>query len=399
MAFSASPSLNMKLAPSDIYYSQDSISNTFGKKTKHAGKRIGEVLDDILEGRCSINDIDTINIVIRDEGIYRYISADNRRLWIFKKLEELDEYTEIPVKIVNSISAEKCNFGATIKVRGNPGGSKWRTWEKEMTRLHIRLFDANSLLPSEMSYSENKIKCRMSELQRDITNICEGQFSFTDIKMKVYLYGKKYCALDNEMLWKLRVAEKFQKCSEIRIEVVEIPKRKHIYYSGELYIESENSLFLGQFWKNIKKLPTLRKERVNAFEILPTMAVISDHYHGQSIVKALVESKKNREEEGLPVVKRGREFFTLDNRKLWIHQKISKIEEQRSEIAVNVKMEMDSNMLRYFTRNYRPHIRTILVIQRKKSYSDLEEAFLDFLQLTMTMMHDNQQNVWFIGFT
>lgn len=381
--FSASPPLSMMLAPSDIYYSQDSISHTFGKKTKHAGKRIGEVLDDILEGKCSINDIDTINIVIRDEGIYRYISADNRRLWIFKKLEELGECTEIPVNIVYSISAEKCNFGATIKVRGNPGGSKWKTWEKEMTcpHLHVRLFDDNSLLPSKMSYSEKKIQCRMSELQRDITNICEGQFSFTDIRMKVYLYGKKYCALDNEMLWKLRVAEKFQKCSEIRIEVVEIPKRKHIYYSGELYIESEDSRFLDQFCKNIKKLPTLRKERVNAFEILPTTAEISDHYHKQSILTALVESRKNREEEGLPVVKRGREFFTLDNRKLWIYQKISKIEEQRSEIAVNVKMEMDSNMLRYFTPNYRPHFSTIRRIKRKESYSDLEEAFLDFLQL------------------
>lgn len=372
----------MKLAPSDIFYSQDSISNTFGEKTEHAGKRIGEVLDDILEGKCSIDDIDTINIVIRDEGIYRYISADNRRLWIFKKLEELGECTEIPVNRVYSISAQKCNFGATIKVRGNPGGSKWKTWEKETTCLRLRLFDdVNSLLPSKMSYSEEKIQCRMSELQRDITNICKGQFSFTDIKMKVYLYGKKYCALDNEMLWKLRVAEKFQKCSEIRIEVVEIPMPRHIYYSGELYIESKNSFFLAQFCENIKNLPTLRKERINAFEILPRAPVISDHYHGKSIVMALVESKKNREEEDLPVVKRGREFFTLDNRKLWIYQKISKIEEQRSEIAVNVKMEMDSNMLRYFTPNYRPHMFTIQRIQRKKSYSDLEEAFLDFLQL------------------
>lgn len=43
----------MMLAPSDIYYSQDSISNMFGESTNHAYKLIGEVLDDILEGRVA----------------------------------------------------------------------------------------------------------------------------------------------------------------------------------------------------------------------------------------------------------------------------------------------------------------------------------------------------------
>lgn len=371
----------MKLAPSDIYYSQDSISNRFGKSSKYANQLIGEVLDAILEGTISIDTIDTINIIVCD-GDYRYISADNRRLWIFKRLEEIGECTEIPVKRVDSISPQKCNFGATIKVRGNPGGIKWKTWMKKTTclpKMDLHLFDdVKSLLPSKMSYSEREIECRKSELQKDITNICNGQFSFKDIEMKVYRYGKKYCALDNEMLWKLRVAEKFQKCSEIKIKVVGIPTPRHIYYSSEINIDSENCTFLAQFRQNIEKLPILKTEHVNVFKILPTAFRISDQYREQSLVQALVKLRENPED--LPVMKRGREFFTLDNRKLWIYQKISKIERQRSEIPVNIKIEMDSNMLRYFTSNWKPFWSTLQGIQRLTRFSDLEETFLDFLQ-------------------
>lgn len=373
----------MKLAPSDIYYSQDSISNTFGESTKHADKLIGEVLDDILKGKCSIDDIDIINIVIRDDD-YRYISADNRRLWIFKKLEELGECTEIPVKVVDFISPKKCNFGATIKVRGDPGGRLWKTWEKRTplsTRPASLLDHVTSLLPSKMSYSKKGIECDFSKLQRDITKILKDQISFTDIEMKVYRYGGKYCALDNKMLWKLQVAEKFQKRSEIKIKVVGLTLPRHIYYSGELYIKRENSwdLFLAPFRPDILRLPTLKTERVNVFDILPTTSGISDSYRGQSIVKALVELRQNPED--LPVVKSGRKFFTLDNRKLWICQKISKIEKQRSEIAVNIKIEMDSNMLRYFTVNWKPNVVIIEGIKRSNRFSCLEETFLSFLQI------------------
>lgn len=59
----------MWLAPSEIYYSQD--SNRFGKSTEHAGVLIGETLDDILSGAIStcIYDIDTIEVVNR-YGVY-----------------------------------------------------------------------------------------------------------------------------------------------------------------------------------------------------------------------------------------------------------------------------------------------------------------------------------------
>ncbi len=39
----------IKLTPSEIRFSQDSISNTFGDDTDHAGQYIGETLDEIVE--------------------------------------------------------------------------------------------------------------------------------------------------------------------------------------------------------------------------------------------------------------------------------------------------------------------------------------------------------------
>lgn len=52
------------------------------KSTEHAGVLIGETLDKLLTGECNIHDIKTIQVMFRN-GMY--LTADNRRLWIFKK--------------------------------------------------------------------------------------------------------------------------------------------------------------------------------------------------------------------------------------------------------------------------------------------------------------------------
>lgn len=64
---------------------------------------------------------------------------------------------------------------------------------------------ARRLPPSKMYYSASHIRCKISVLEKDINQICTGQFSFTDVGMKVYQYGYKYCVLDNEMLWKSKM--------------------------------------------------------------------------------------------------------------------------------------------------------------------------------------------------
>lgn len=222
----------MMLAPSRIYYSQDSISNKFGKSTEHAGVLIGETLDKLLTGECSIHDIKTIQVVFRN-GMY--LTADNRRLWIFKKLEQLGQCTEIPIRMTHYINPQKNVTGSTIIVRGNPGGHLWRTWNDRPSssteqnsdpsesgnqlllmsfpRMSLSSEVTKRLPPSKLYYSESHIQCKLPELEKDIKKICTGQFPFTDVEMKVYQYDDKYCALDNEMLWKLRVAEKFYKIS------------------------------------------------------------------------------------------------------------------------------------------------------------------------------------------
>ncbi|KAJ8319289.1 hypothetical protein KUTeg_004380 [Tegillarca granosa] len=70
------------LSPSEIRYTQNSTSNTFGNHGRYANRLIGESLDDILLGNCNVHDIPTITVVRRNNAWY---SVDNRRLWVLKK--------------------------------------------------------------------------------------------------------------------------------------------------------------------------------------------------------------------------------------------------------------------------------------------------------------------------
>lgn len=494
------------LAPTNIYYSQDSISNRFGKCTQHSGVLIGKTLDDILSGKISINDISRIEIVSRD-GVYR--TADNRRLWVFKKLESLGECSKVPVRFIQYINPQKCVTESTIRVRGDPGGILWRTWTRATCRtksvssesgqtsrkvpIHLKnayaspsnhvwqtkastvhtaksatstfrhasntgctrnaisarlssrclslhmldndsensndrtktlpknisstssafkmiqsLFQSKSvstksdenlenlhgssdnissfsltsktapaimLPPSKVYYSQTHIKCHLSNLEKDIKNICDGTFPVAELKLEVYSYQRKMCAIDNEMLWKLRVAEKFQRCPYIQVQVVSIPIcTSYPYYSDEIHIETETCLMLFSFCKTISKLPTLEAMRVDPSKILYSSSSIYDEYHGESILKALVDFRKHP--EALNVVKYERKFYALENRKLWLCKQVSKIEKRLKKITVHVKMNMDYNMFRYFTANGYETVK----IKKTQSYTDVEETFLDFLE-------------------
>ncbi|XP_060600281.1 uncharacterized protein LOC132753774 [Ruditapes philippinarum] len=112
--------MSLMLRPSDIYYSQSSISNHFSSPFV----QIGETLDDLCEGRLSVYDIDSITVT-KYNG--RWITWDNRRLWVFRQLERLDKCRKIPVVQTTSVPyfrlTSKCD-GHDIKVRGEPGG-RW----------------------------------------------------------------------------------------------------------------------------------------------------------------------------------------------------------------------------------------------------------------------------------
>lgn len=89
----------VSLSPSEIFFSQDSILNHFGNYTPHGNKLIGETLDDILSGKCKLTDLPTIKVA-KKRGLW--VTADNRRLWVFKKLQILGECDKIVVQHANT---------------------------------------------------------------------------------------------------------------------------------------------------------------------------------------------------------------------------------------------------------------------------------------------------------
>ncbi|KAL4230017.1 hypothetical protein ACF0H5_010404 [Mactra antiquata] len=113
----------MRLRPSKIRYSQDSISNRFCD-----GELIGEVLDDLCDKRIRKRDIPMIEVALVNGKWY---TADNRRLWVFRKLEELGKCRKIPVDEIDEIPPYKMttqNNGKDVRVRGYPGGE----WIREL---------------------------------------------------------------------------------------------------------------------------------------------------------------------------------------------------------------------------------------------------------------------------
>ena len=108
----------LKLRPSEIRYSQCSISNQFTD-----GADIGQLLDDIYFGRCFASAIPQIE-VSKMNG--KWVSADNRRLWVFKQLEVLGKIEFITVKVSKKIYSGKLtsgNGGKNIEIRGaDPSG-------------------------------------------------------------------------------------------------------------------------------------------------------------------------------------------------------------------------------------------------------------------------------------
>ena len=118
----------IKLAPSEIRFSQDYISNTFGDSTNHAGQYIGETLDEIVRDPDTANRIPNIS-VFNIGGIW--FTSDNRRLWVFQKAKKL---------VYNTFTGD----GIYVRVRGNnPGGHLWQrqmieNQAREQQRMNTR---------------------------------------------------------------------------------------------------------------------------------------------------------------------------------------------------------------------------------------------------------------------
>lgn len=146
---------------------------------------------------------------------------------------------------------------------------------------------------SEIFFSKTQIECDPYKLEKDIKRICTGKYRFGDEWIEVYEFDGKYCAINNELLWKLRVVEKFQECCRVKAKIVAIPKRtSYPYLSDELHLDSEMRQVFFKFSKTIKELPTLETLRVDPSEFFYSLAFIPDTYDGESIVSALAKFRE-----------------------------------------------------------------------------------------------------------
>ena len=53
-----------------------------------------QTLDDLIEGQISVYDIPVISVQTIGD---KWVPADNRRLWVFKHLEQIGKCEKIPV--------------------------------------------------------------------------------------------------------------------------------------------------------------------------------------------------------------------------------------------------------------------------------------------------------------
>lgn len=104
------------LKPSEIFYSQDSISSIFGDE-----RSVQEAVEGVLLKKFAVQDFPVIQVVRRLDG--KYYSLDNRRLYIFRVGQYYGTVTRVPVKIVKERPCHKKKFtskngGTEIRVRG-----------------------------------------------------------------------------------------------------------------------------------------------------------------------------------------------------------------------------------------------------------------------------------------
>ncbi|XP_061192410.1 uncharacterized protein LOC133200646 [Saccostrea echinata] len=389
------------LKPSDIRYSQDSIGSHFGKGTIHSYKRIGETLDDLLLKRTTLDQIPTIT-VSQLNGLT--FTSDNRRLWVFKKLEELGECEEIEVRFgyIQPSKFTTNSSGISIRVRGDPGGCVWRTWNSARMSATPSSNEGNGSLRYRLDMLrregiQSRYEQRYEEALFSLGNAQFGPSSMVaqtpvikltpkDVgfyQMRSVSYGQtlgerldkcllktsanflcsldvfqnnsRYYTSDCDRLWLSRTLEKFGKKVEIKGTIKSKPSDPVVDLS--LLSSLSDSLKIstpigGEHWKkieNILDLPTLERKKVLVSNIYFTVPAISDVYGEDSIAKVLVHSFATTEiPRSMRVIEHNGNFYALDNEILWVLKEIEKIL-GRLQVIVEVKMQMDRVLLSNFT--------------------------------------------------
>ena len=83
----------IQLRPKEIYFTHSKISDTF----TGCNKKLEETLEELITDISHIKNIPLIRVQTADGK--KYISMNNRRLWVFKQLEARGLITEIDVYV------------------------------------------------------------------------------------------------------------------------------------------------------------------------------------------------------------------------------------------------------------------------------------------------------------
>ncbi|GAB1600145.1 uncharacterized protein LOC115211823, partial [Argonauta hians] len=122
-------SMHIELAPSQIRFTQDSISSKFQN-----GNNIYDLIDDIVYGVVTPSEIQRIRTFKLHN---KYYSVDNRRLYVFREVEKHIRNFRITAKLIHYNEQHESkltttNDGVSIVVRGKkPNRSKPHGMEKQ----------------------------------------------------------------------------------------------------------------------------------------------------------------------------------------------------------------------------------------------------------------------------
>lgn len=258
------------LKPSEIRYSQDSISNTFGFKSSHPYVHIGETLDDLIEGRIDIDDIPEISVQRIGD---KWVSADNRRLWVFKHLERFRKCATIQCIVVENIDGDKrssTNDGLSVRIRngGNPGGRYFsllsvledfiKDYDKERKELKKRNEDNENDL-RHFKALVGQLNSKISKMQNEKKNEQESNLKIFKRLNRSREINQKYAEVNSEQSAEIGLSkEKLVTSTKRLVDKVSELELK-------LFKSREQSWTQMESYKNME---TAYKEKTRALEMV-----------------------------------------------------------------------------------------------------------------------------------
>ncbi|WAQ94291.1 hypothetical protein MAR_006762 [Mya arenaria] len=205
--------MSLNLRPSEIHFSQDTIFNRF-RNTQN----IGNVLDNIFERRLQVDDLPRITVA-RHDG--RWFSADNRRLWIFKKLQKLGRCSSIEVIEISEIPSNKMttkNEGISVEIIGGDieADNRRLCIFKKLHKLgRCRRIEVTEISEIPFNKMTTKDKGRTIEIVDDLPCIAVAD------------HDGRWFSADNRRLWIFRKLNQLGRCRHIKVIVISaIPSNK-----------------------------------------------------------------------------------------------------------------------------------------------------------------------------